>query len=210
MKNLYIVGAGGFGRELAAWLDHSPEAGFEWRLGGFIDDNPGALGSIDHPLPVASSIEDFRPGSDDLLICGLGQPAVKRSAIARLRERGGNFIGFIHPGVTLGERIQVGEGVVLCPGVILTADIAIGDFVLINCHSSVGHDTTIGDFATVSGHCDLTSRCRIGEDAFLSSGVRLRPGLEVGAGAKVDIGSVVLHTVEPGTTVFGNPAKRAV
>jgi len=209
MKKLYIVGAGGFGRELGAWLRHSPECGHAWELTGFLDDDPSALAGVSDALPLVSSITDFQPDPDDLLICGLGQPAVKRRVVQQLRERGAVFIGFTHPSVILGERVRLGEGVVLCPGAILTSDIRLGDFALINCHSSLGHDTVLEDFVTISGHCDLTSRCHIGEEAFLGSGVRLRPGVKVGAAAVVGIGSVVIQAVPPSSTVFGNPAKRA-
>ena len=43
MKNLVIVGAGGFGREVLAWARQAVEP---WTVRGFLDDNPGALGSL--------------------------------------------------------------------------------------------------------------------------------------------------------------------
>ena len=37
MDQVYIVGAGGFGREVAHWLTQSPDCGTKWRLAGFLD-----------------------------------------------------------------------------------------------------------------------------------------------------------------------------
>ena len=43
MKKLYIVGAGGFGREVYAWVKQHPEFNKSWTLEGFLDDNADAL-----------------------------------------------------------------------------------------------------------------------------------------------------------------------
>jgi FlaA1/EpsC-like NDP-sugar epimerase len=43
MKNLYIVGAGGFGRELYGWINQSPEFKSKYKILGFLDDNSQAL-----------------------------------------------------------------------------------------------------------------------------------------------------------------------
>ena len=42
-KNLYIIGAGGFGRELELWLKLIPETLQDFNIMGYIDDNLHAL-----------------------------------------------------------------------------------------------------------------------------------------------------------------------
>lgn len=39
MKNLYIIGAGGFGREVAWCVERINDVSPTWDLKGFIDDN---------------------------------------------------------------------------------------------------------------------------------------------------------------------------
>ena len=207
IRNLYIVGAGGFGRELAFWLKQHPDYGMTWSLKGFLDDNAKALDGIDFPYAVVGRIEDFQPAENDLFICAIGVPKIKKEIIPKLQKRGAKFLSFIHPSVIMGEKVALGEGVVLCPGVILTSCLQVGDFAMMNCLSSAGHDVTIGDYSTISGHCDLTSYTTLEEAVFLGSGATLLPKVRVGQGATVGAGAVVVQRVKPGQTVFGNPAR---
>lgn len=207
MKNLYIVGAGGFGRELFAWIKRHPDYERSWRIAGFIDDNPRALDTFDYPVGIEGSIQDHQPSQENCYICAIGTPAIKKLVCESLEAKGAEFISFIHPSVIIGANSKLGRGVVLCPRVTLTSDVSIGNFALINCHSSAGHDVQVSDWVTVSGHCDLTGGCLIGEAAFLATGVRIIPNSSIGAFAFVGAGSVVIKSVAANAKVFGNPAK---
>ena len=207
MKDLYIVGAGGFGRELLAWLRQHPDCGRLWQPVGFVDDNPRALDGFGVGLPVVDAPETVVADSDSLFVCALGRPAVKRRIIGAMRGRGAVFLTFVHPSAVVGERVRIGDGTVLCPCVVLTSDIEVGEFVLFNCGASAGHDASVGAYASVSGHVDLTSRTRIGENVFVGSHAVVIPGVKVGEGAVLGAGAVVVSTVKPGLTVFGNPAR---
>lgn len=207
MKPVFIVGAGGFGRELLAWCMHDPAYGRDWQVRGFIDDNPDALNGYDMPVGVSSSISAYTPGATDELLCAIGRPAVKREVVGRLKVKGARFRGYVHPTVVQGPRVSLGEGVVLCPGVVLTCDIKLGDFVMFNCGASAGHDVRVGDCSTISGHCDLTGFVTVGEEVFMGSGARVIPSRKIGNRAIVGAGSAVIMNVAAGATVMGVPAK---
>ncbi|ADE55391.1 acetyltransferase [Coraliomargarita akajimensis] len=208
MKRLLIVGAGGFGRELAGWVRMHPGDGVEWSLAGFLDDDAHALDAFNSDLGVIASIADYQPQENEYLLCGIGSPQVKRSLCTQLMERGARFMSYLHPTVIVGERVRIGEGVICCPRVTLTCDITLGDFAAINCHSSVGHDVQIGAWSTLSGHCDVTGGVCLEEEAFLGSGARILPGKRIAAASKVGAGAVVVRSTKAGETVFGNPACR--
>ena len=207
MKKLIIVGAGGFGREVYAWAKDHPDCGTIWAIAGFLDDDAAALDGYNYPVGVIGSIAAHQQTADELFVCAIGAPLIKKKVCQALLARSATFVSLVHPSVILGENIQLGNGVVLCPRVTLTADISIGDFVAINCHSSVGHDAVIGDWATISGHCDLTGNTRCGTGAFLATGVRIVPSKSVGEFAYVGAGAVVIRSVKDGQKVFGNPAR---
>lgn len=207
MKNLYIVGAGGFGREVYCWLQDMVGAEPDWNFCGFLDDDVAALRGMDYEKGVVSSIAEFSPKPSDLLVCGLGSVPAKKKLCQPLIERGARFLTVIHPTAVVGENVSLGHGVVLCPGVILTCDINVGDMVMVNCCSSAGHDVSIGDWSTVSAHCDLTGHTKLGRGVFLGSGARVIPGKSIGDFAYVGAGSVVIRSVAAGQKVFGNPAR---
>ena len=205
MKQLYIVGAGGFGRELHSWILQHPAHGREWTFAGFLDDNPDALKDCGSFAPV-TGVGGHVPGPDQVYLCGLGLPATKARLTTPLLNVGASFISFVHPSVILGERVKLGQGVILCPGAILTSDISLGDFVTINLGTTIGHDVSVGDWTTVSSQCDLTGHVKIAEGVFVGSKASVIPGRKIGAGSLVGAGSVVVRDVPPGATVFGNPA----
>ncbi|MEN8662356.1 MAG: acetyltransferase [Lentimonas sp.] len=206
MKKLIIVGAGGFGREVYAWAKQHPDCGKLWELAGFLDDDLSVLDGYEYSVGVIGPVEGHQPASDEVFVCAIGSPQIKKKVCQAMLATSATFISLVHPSVILGENIRLGTGVVLCPRVILTADISIGDFVAINCHSSAGHDVVIGDWATISGHCDLTGNTRYEDGAFLATGVRIAPSKSVGEFAYVGAGAVVIRSVKAGQKVFGNPA----
>ncbi len=46
MRKLYIIGAGGFGREVAWLVDRINSTGPVWRLQGFVDDDQRKHGRL--------------------------------------------------------------------------------------------------------------------------------------------------------------------
>ena len=205
MKKLYIVGAGGFGRELHSYVLRHPDHGVEWKFAGFLDDNPDSLKDYGSFAPVIG-LHGHLPGRDQVYLCGLGLPATKARLTEPLLKAGAEFITFVHPSVMLGGRMKLGQGVILCPGVMLTCDIMLGDFVTINLGTTIGHDVTLGDWTTVSSQCDLTGHVKVAERVFIGSKASVIPSRKIGAGALVGAGAVVFRDVPPGATVMGNPA----
>jgi len=207
MKDVYILGAGGFGREVYGWLLDLPEFGRDMRFGGFLDDDPNALDGFKLETGIVGSIRDYESRATHVLVCGIGRVDLKRRVCQPLREAGAEFLTVVHPTAVLGRNVRLGTGVVLCPRVTLTCDIEVGDFAMINCHSSAGHDVRIGAWTTISAHCDLTGHTRIDEEVFMGSGASVIPGKRVGRGAVVGAGSTVIRSVAAGKKVFGNPAR---
>lgn len=207
MKRVVIVGAGGFGREVYSWARHHPDCGRAWEILGFLDDDPNVLEGFEYEVPILGPVANHQPDAEELFLCAIGTPDIKRAVCQQLLDRGAVFLTLVHPSVVLGENIQLGQGVVLCPGVVLTCDIQVGDFAMINCLSSAGHDVRIGNWATISGHCDMTGFTEFGDSAFMGSGARILPGKKVGPRALVGAGSVVLGNVPADSKVFGNPAR---
>lgn len=208
MKKLFIVGAGGFGREIFSWASDHPDCGKEWEIAGFLDDNPRALDNYNLPVSDIMPFAGHQPEKLAYYVCAIGSPGVKRQVCESLESRGAQFISLVHPSVALGRGVILGRGVVLCPHVTLTCDINLGDFVMFNCYSSAGHDVVVGDWSTISGHCDLTGHCHLERAVFLGSGARVIPGKRIGAEAYIGAGSVVIQSIPPKAKVFGNPAQK--
>lgn len=97
------------------------------------------------------------PQTGDMFTLAVGDPAMKRRLVEKLRVRDARFATVIHPSACTSTTTKFGEGVTVGaysgPGV----DTVIGDFVTLNSYSGVGHDTHIGSFTTISGQVDITA-----------------------------------------------------
>jgi sugar O-acyltransferase (sialic acid O-acetyltransferase NeuD family) len=208
MMPLYVIGAGGFGREVLSWLRDCPEWERDCQFAGFIDDNLHALERKNTKASVVAKLSDFLPTVPSVAVCAIGDPATRLRVCRDLSNRGMKFFTLIHPTATVGDNTVIGTGCIICPGAVLTANVRLGNFVIVNALSTIGHDAEIGDGVTLSGHVDITGNARIAEGVFLGTHAAVLPGANVGAYAKVGAGSVVLRTVKPGITVMGVPAKQ--
>ena len=206
MKNLFIVGAGGFGRELKAWISHDPNFAQGTVFAGFLDDNKNALDAFAQFAPV-SSLAEHRISEENLYLCGVAIPSLKEKLISALLKQGARFESFIHPTCVIGERVRLGQGSVICPHCVLSCDIVIGDFATLNIATSVGHDVQVGDWTTASAQVDLTGGVKVGRGVFLGSRASVIPLKTIGDYATLAAGAVVFTSVPSKTTYAGNPAR---
>ncbi len=207
MKKLIIVGAGGFGREVLAWARQSSPCGSEWEIKGFLDDNPDALNGKATKAPILGRLADYTPKEEDVFVCSIGSPALRKTVHQTIAERGGRFANIVHPSVVLGENVTLGQGVILCPGVIITVDAKIGDGVALNLQTIVGHDAVIGNFCQISPHCDILGYANLGDEVFMGSHAVVLPGVKIGARAVLGAGAVASREIPEGVTAVGMPAK---
>lgn len=208
MKQLVIIGAGGFGREVLQWARGCPAFRQEWEIAGFLDDNPVVLQSYPEvKLPVLGSTSGYEPQPDDVFICAMGKPGLRSIMWERISSKGGQFTRLVHESCIVGRNVDLGDGVILCPRVSLTCDISIGRNTALNLLTSVGHDARIGEHCQLSSYCDITGFVEIGDQVMLGSRTSIIPGRWVGNRTVVGAGSVVVTNVPDDVTVFGNPAK---
>ena len=208
MDRLFIIGAGGLGREVFSWLKQSPAWNTAWKFSGFLDDNPAALSGRRIPAEVVGGWADFARRPSDQFVCAIGDPQTRLKIGRELRARGALFPTVQHPTSIVGEDCHFGAGCILCPGAVISTNVVLGDFVLVNVYATVGHDARIADGVTLSGHTDITGAVVLGEGVFVGAHAAILPRAEVGAGAKIGAGSVVLRKVAAGATVMGVPAKQ--
>jgi len=204
MKQLVIIGAGGFGREVLAWARQSTDG---WAVRGFLDDNPRALDGFSKDVPILGGVSDYEPRSGDVFVCALGRVDFKRRCVEQILARGGEFVPVIHRSAALGENVTLGAGVILGPHAVVSSDTRLGDFVTVNLHSTVAHDAVIGRWTQLHCHVDVTGGVTVGERVTIGSHASLLPGVKIGDGATIGAGAVVMRDVAPGSTVFGAPAR---
>jgi len=209
MKQLIIVGAGGFGREVYSYALYVQAVRKDWEILGFIDDNLEALSGYTRRPPIIGKICDYQPKDEEIFTLGLGLPTSQKLALVKnLQEKGAQFISLIHPYAGINVFATVGRGCVIAPWASLSSDVNIEDFVVINAYASVGHDSVIEEGCTIGPYASIAGNVRIERGVSIGIHACVLPGVEIKEFATVGAGSVVVKSVKPHTTVMGVPAKK--
>lgn len=206
-KNLYIIGARGFGREVALGLASWNGFCDQYEIKGFLDDKTDALDGFSGYPPIVSSVENFRPQENDVVICGLGAVKWRRKYIDILLGKGARFDTFVSPKANVLRTARLGIGVLIGSNVSVSADVVIGDFVLVHDNAIFGHDTKLGNHVVVENGVFCGGFVEVGDGATLHTRAVILPHQRVGVNAIVGACSCVIRNVKSGATVFGVPAQ---
>jgi sugar O-acyltransferase (sialic acid O-acetyltransferase NeuD family) len=208
MKNLLIIGARGYGREVFHLARASKGFGSEYAIKGFLDDKTNAMDNYPGYPPIVDSVEHYKIEKDDVFICALGDVNYKKKYAKMVLDRGGGFISLIHHTVKLGTNTKVGIGCIIMNDIMISCDIKIGDFVTIQTLCNLGHDVKIGNWCQINSFSFFGGYVVVEDDVTINPGAIIIPQKKIGKGATIGAGAVVIRNVKEFTTVFGNPATR--
>lgn len=169
MENVYIIGCGGLGREIAAMLLRSTR----WAVPGFFDDGVAA-GDLVMGLPVLGNVEALISADiEHQVVFGMANPAVKK----RLWDKLSGYTHIRFPALISEEatllspdHIQINPGTVIMPGAIISPDVKIGFGGLIHIRCVVSHDTVVGEFCSLLQGVIVPSGGHIPAESILPAG----------------------------------------
>ena len=155
-----IVGAGGFGKEIAFLLQQQNE--YQWV--GFVDDRKSEQSDV-LGKPVIGKIADLLQVKTPMAVfLGIAAPTVKENIYEQLRQNPHLlFPNLFAPSALIGLNVQLGIGNILMPYTTYTADISIGDFNMINIGSTIGHDSIIGSYNAIFPNVNISGAVTLGD-----------------------------------------------
>ena len=208
MKDLYIIGAGGFGREVAWIVERINSIKPTWNLKGFIDDNETLWGSKEGEYHVFGGCEYLSALEDVYAVCAVGSSNVRKKIIEKLKDTSVKFATLIDPSVLYSNSVKIGEGAIVCAGTIITVDVNIGDHVIVNLDCKIGHDAVIDNFVTIYPSVNVSGNVLIGECSELGTGTQIIQGKKVISNTIIGAGAIVVKDCIESGTYVGSPAKK--
>lgn len=207
MKQLLIIGARGFGREVYDLAMDCIEAGADFEIKGFLDDKKNALEGLGSYPPIISSVENYEVQPDDVFICGLGTPEWRKVYTEKIIAKGGKFITLISPHAIIRRNAHIGDGCIITHRSNISVDTFVGNHAAI-LSSGLGHDSKVGEYSVLSGGVAINGFVEVGREVYMGCRSIVAPHKTIGDKAFVGMGSVVISNVKAGAKVFGNPAKK--
>ena len=107
--------------------------------------------------------------------------------------------------VVIGNNVEVGALSNVSVGT--AGNTVIHDYVKIDCLVHVSHDVTLGEKAELCAGAITGGFDSIGDGVFIGGNAVFKNRVAVGDSSFVAMGSVVTKGLEPGSDVFGNPAR---
>ena len=203
MRDLFIVGAGGFGRE-AVWTIERINADAKlpvWNIIGYADDDPKwKKGDNYEGYPILGSVEEASrdyPGASVFVAIGKN---TKRADMYK-RLRGHDFPAVIDPKAQISPTTDFRHGTFIGAGAVVQVGATIGKFVILGSNSVVGHDAVLGDFVNLGPGAVIASGVKVGDSASFFANSSTMPWITVGAGASVSCGTGVKEDLADGASV---------
>ena len=209
MKDIYIIGAGGFGREVAWLIERINSVNKEWNLKGFIDDDQLLHNTIESGYPVLGGLDYITNLQKDMWVCcAIANTEIRENIVDKFHNcQHVKWATLIDPSAILSQRVEIGEGTVICAGAIITVDIKIGKHVIINLDCIIGHDAILENFVTIYPSVNISGNVLIKEKSEIGTGTQIIQGKEIGKGTIVGAGTVVVKDLPGRCTVVGSPAR---
>ena len=208
MKDIYIIGAGGFGREVAWVIERINEINPIWNIAGFIDDNEAIWIEYRDGYKVLGGCEYLKSVGETYAVCAVGSGRIRKMIVQKLADSKVKFPTIIDPSVIFSNNIEFGEGTIICAGTILTVDIKVGKHVIINLDCTIGHDAVIEDYVTLYPGVHISGNVLLGEASEIGTGTQIIQGKSVVPDTIIGAGAVVIKDCIESGTYVGCPVKK--
>ena len=207
MKDIVILGSGGFAKEVAFLVKEINRHHPTYHFLGYVDNT----GETNPSMLLAGNDEWLLNYSKELDVAiGIGNPIMIKELIAKFSSNKNlRFPNLIHPNA-IGDwdNIKLGNGNIICAGNIFTTDIEIGSFNIFNLSCTLGHDAKIHSYNVFNPTVNLSGGINIGCCNLIGTGAQVLQYVSIESDIMIGAGAVTTkNLIEPGTYV-GMPAKK--
>ncbi|HDR7338322.1 TPA: acetyltransferase [Bacillus cereus] len=208
MKDIVVIGSGGFSKQVIEIIEQLNLIKPEYKLLGIVDDNKSLVGTEVLGYEVIGDTDYIKKLSKQQKIQGviaIADGEIREHISRKLNNV--QWINLIHPSAVVSNYTKLGEGNIICAGVVINPECKMGNHSHINIGSTLGHDVLMLDYVTVmpgskvSGNVNLKSKSMVGTGATIIQGLTIEENVVLGAG------TVVTKNTKPNYLYVGVPAK---
>ena len=208
MKKIAIIGAGGFGREVACLINAINEESKDWDFIGFFDDVKD-IGYENEYGKVLGRIKDLNSYPESLaVVIAIAKPSAIEVIVKSITSPNIYFPNLIAPDIISFDKnnMSLGQGNIIGFGCSISCNIHIGNFNIFNCFISIGHDTKIGDYNAVMPSTKISGDITIGDRNFFGASSVILEKLTIGNDTTIGANSLIFRNTKDKNTYIGNPA----
>lgn len=201
MKDIVILGSGGFASEVEWLIERINQKEKIWNFIGFVDQEKNVekvIGDdqwlIRHKHPIYA-------------VCAVGNAKLREKIIAKISvNQQVIFPSLIDPSVIYSSTNSFGKGCIVCAGSIITVSAVIGNHVIINLDSTVGHSAILKDYCTLYPSVNVSGNVFVNKNVEIGTGANIIQGIQIGENTVIGAGSVVVKDLPCNCIAVGAPA----
>jgi sugar O-acyltransferase (sialic acid O-acetyltransferase NeuD family) len=200
MRQIVVIGA----------RDHAAEIIAAARLSGIsvrgiYDDDSQLWGQAIGEVPIKGpSSQAAHAGVPAVL--AVGNPQSRQLLATQLHLNWGKVI---HPKAIVDRYAHVERGCVVLEGAVIQPGVRIGAHTIIGPKATVAHDCLVGEFVHIAAGVQLAGFVQVGDGASLETGAVVIPNVTLGRASVVGPASAVIRHVADFARVIGMPAREA-
>jgi sugar O-acyltransferase (sialic acid O-acetyltransferase NeuD family) len=208
MKDLIIIGAGDFSKEIRWVIERINAAHPTWRIKGYVDDAIPA-DTLKDGLPVLGPVVSLLGCTKDTdLVFAIANCRAKKWIAEMLKSSAQlNYPVILDPESVVSDKAILEQGVVICAGVVVMPYAIVREMTHVNWNSTVGHDSVIGSYTTVYPGCNISGKVEIGDSCEIGTGSKIIQGIQIPGDVVLGAGTVVVKSLMHGGTYVGVPAR---
>lgn len=208
MKQIIIVGARGWGREVYHAISNTPEVkNGELKIKGFLDSDSDALTGLRGTFPpILGAPDDYIPQEDELFFIALGDSHWRKHYAEMMEEKGARFYTYISSNAVVYDNAFIGEGSYIAGWSSVSDNVSLGKHTIVHSFTSLGHDAKVGDYSTLLSYVFLGGYVEVGKCSTMNPKSMIIPHKKIGDNVSVGAASVVIRNVKDNLHVHGNPA----
>jgi len=202
MKRIIIIGASGFGKEVAWVIGRMNRLSPTFDLIGFCDDAADKQGGTFAGHPLLGALANVPDPAGLGFICAIGNNRARQRVTAQAIGAGLVPVTVIDPTAAVAPDADIGAGTFIGIGSIVSVGARLGNGVIVNHQACVGHDAALGDFVQVCPGVHISGGCAIGEGALLGTNAATLPLMRMGAWSTLGAGTAALRDIPVNATVI--------
>jgi sugar O-acyltransferase (sialic acid O-acetyltransferase NeuD family) len=206
-KDIAIIGAGGFGREIKQLIDEINLSNQTWNLVGFYDSHT-KQGTRINGVEVLGGDEEAINSSCQNFVLAIGNPNLIKNLSSRFLSVNKKLPNLVHPLASLGlfQCNEIGFGNIFTYGFHMTTNITIGNLNIFNTRVTLGHDVKVGSFNVFLPNVQISGNVSIGDENLFGMNSSVLEKKKIGFRNKIGAHSLVATNIGSEQSVFGNPA----
>lgn len=208
-ETLAIVGAGGFGREVAQLIYAINESNSRWDLVGFFDTHIPA-GTEIMGIPVLGDNYKLLDSKNiDNIVIAVGSPFALHAYEKLTLNLNKKLPNLLHPSVEINfNHNSIGYGNIFTFGFFMTVNVKIDNLNIFNTRVTLGHDVKIGSANVFQPNVQVSGHVVIGNQNQFGMNSSVLQSKIIGSKNKIGAHSFVIKDILDEESVFGVPATK--